>query len=62
MIPEDMTPWQFVYYLRTGKKNGNCVMCKKPTTWNEKTHKYNRFCNDPKCKEKYKEIIKLYGL
>lgn len=58
MIPEDMTPWQFVYFLRTGKKEGSCIMCKKPTDWNENTHKYNRFCNNPKCKEEYREIFK----
>lgn len=66
MIPENMTAWQFVYALRTGKYNGSCVMCHKPTEWNEKTHKYNRFCNDPKCKEKYaalfkKRMIAKYG-
>lgn len=58
MIAEDMTPWQFVYYLRTGKTSGNCVMCKKPTKWNETTHKYNRFCDNPQCKEKYREVFK----
>lgn len=58
MIPEDMTPWQFSYYLRTGKTHGNCIVCKTKTTWNEKTHKYNRFCTNPKCKEKYRDIFK----
>lgn len=58
MIPEDMTPWQFVYYLKTNKTHGNCVICKKPTKWNEKTHKYNRFCENPACKEKYRETFK----
>ena len=58
MIPEDMDPWQFMVYLKTGKTAGSCVMCKKPTTWNEKTHKYNRFCANPKCKEKYKETFR----
>lgn len=58
MIPEDMTPWQFSYYLRTGKSKGSCIMCKKDTEWNEKTHKYNRFCKNPKCKEKYRDIFK----
>ena len=57
-IPDDMTPSQYVYYLRTGKKNGMCVICKQPTGWNETTGKYNRFCNNPKCKEKYREIFK----
>ena len=58
MIPEDMTPWQFSYYLRTGKTYSNCIICKKQTSWNEKTHKYNRFCTNPKCKEKYREVFK----
>lgn len=53
MIPKDMTAWQFIFYLRTGKTHGTCVICKKDTEWNDKTHKYHRFCNDPKCKEKY---------
>lgn len=57
-IPPEMSGWQFAYYLRTGRTHGNCVMCKKPTTWNDKTHKYNRFCGDPKCKEKYIEIFR----
>ena len=53
-----MTPWQFSYYLRTGKTHGDCIMCKKDTAWNEKTHKYERFCPNPKCKEKYRDIFK----
>lgn len=66
LIPEDMDGWQFSYYLRTGKKNGSCVVCKSPTEWNPKTHKYNRFCKNPKCKEKYiaefkHRMIKKYG-
>ena len=58
MIPEDMTPWQFFYYLKTGKTSGQCVMCKKSTGWNEKTHKYHRFCKNPVCKQKYRETFK----
>lgn len=66
LIPEDMDAWQFTYFLRTGKKEGKCIMCKHPTTWNDKTHKYNRFCNNPKCKEKYvktfqNRMISKYG-
>ena len=57
-IPEDMTPWQFFYYLKTGKTHGSCIMCKHDTEWNEKTHKYKRFCKNPKCKDKYREIFK----
>lgn len=57
-IPQNMTVQQFYYYTKTGKMNGNCVMCKRPTTWNMNTNKYNRFCGDPKCKAKYVEIMK----
>ena len=58
MIPKDMSVQQYYYYMKTGKTNGNCVMCKHPTTWNEKTNKYNRFCSNPKCKEEYSKIMK----
>lgn len=57
-IPQDMTTWRFVYYLKTGKTHGSCIICKKDTEWNEKTHKYHRFCNNPKCKEKYVETFR----
>lgn len=58
MIIPGMVPRQFVYYLRTGKTHGNCVMCKEPTKWNPNTNKYNRFCENPKCKEEYREQFK----
>lgn len=58
MIPQDMDIHQYYYYMKTGKTHGNCVMCKNPTTWNKNTNKYNRFCDNPACKEKYREIFK----
>ena len=58
MIPKDMSVQQYYYFMKTGKKNGNCVMCKKPTTWNKNTNKYNRFCGDPKCKDEYVKLVK----
>lgn len=58
MIPKDMSARQFVYILKTGKTEGHCVMCQSPTTWNPKTNKYNRFCDNPECKEKYREEFK----
>lgn len=53
LIPPDMEAGQFFYFLKTGKKEGKCVICGKPTGWNSKTNKYKRFCDNPKCKEKY---------
>lgn len=66
MIPEDMSPWQFFYFLKTGRTAGICRMCKKPTEWNEATHKYKVFCNNPRCRELYrkefeKRMIGKYG-
>lgn len=58
MIPNNMSTSQYCYYLVTKKTCGKCVQCGLPTTWNEKTHKYNRFCSNPKCKEKYIEIFR----
>ena len=58
MVPKDMSTEQYYYFMKTGKRNGNCVMCKQPTTWNKNTHKYNRFCGNPNCKEKYVQIVK----
>ena len=58
MIPKDMTVQQYYYYMKTGKMNGNCVMCKQPTSWNQNTGKYNRFCGNPKCKDEYVKIMK----
>lgn len=57
MIP-DMTPRQFIFYLNTGKTHGSCVVCKKDTTWNTATNKYNRLCGNPKCKEAYVKLFK----
>jgi hypothetical protein len=65
-IPHDMSIPQYIYFLRTGKTHGKCIVCKSHTDWNEKTEKYKRFCNNPKCKESYrkqfeKRMINKYG-
>lgn len=46
------------YFAQTGRTTGSCIVCKKSTDWNEETGKYNRFCNDPECKKKYREVFK----
>lgn len=58
LIPPEMTGYQFYYYLKTGKKSGKCIICSKETTWNTKTKKYKRFCDNPKCKDKYVAVFK----
>ncbi len=58
LIPTGWSYSRYLYYILTGKKNGNCIVCKKDTDWNEVTQKYERFCKDPKCKEEYRNIFK----
>lgn len=58
LIPDGMSAAQFYYNEKNNKKHGKCVICKKPTEWNNVTNKYKRFCENPKCKEIYKEQFK----
>lgn len=54
-IPEGFTLAQYFYYLQTGRTSGKCVICGKPTSWNESSMKYNRMCDDPQCKVNYRK-------
>ena len=56
-VIEGFSDQRLFYFSLTGKVHGNCIVCKQPTEWNEETGKYNRFCDNPKCKEKYKELF-----
>lgn len=57
MLPDDYTAYRMAYDVINDKKgHGVCTICGKPTTWNEKTQKYNRLCGSPKCAKKVKEI------
>ena len=55
-----------VYFNFINKKDhGSCVICRKPTEWNEKTRKYMRFCSE-ECKNEYvkqmkNRMINVYG-
>ena len=55
LLPEDMDGYRFFYFLLTKKDHGSCVICKNETEFNETTMKYSRFCNNPQCKQRYKE-------
>ena len=55
LLPEGMSGYRWFYYLLTKKDRGSCVECKGETDFNEITMKYSRFCNNPQCKQKYKE-------
>ena len=58
LMPTGWSYARYFYYIITGKQHGTCVVCKNDTSWNEATQKYERFCTDPKCKEKYREMFK----
>jgi hypothetical protein len=66
LIPPDMTGFRYFYFLLTKKNKGSCVICHNDTIFNNVAMKYARFCNNPICKEKYKEernkrMMKKYG-
>lgn len=58
VIPEGYTSARYAYLLRTGKDHGKCVICRRNTEWNDVTCKYKRFCENPRCKETYREQFK----
>lgn len=55
-IPEGWSAAQYECFLRTGKSKGTCIYCKKETSWNPATGKYNRMCGSPECKKKAYEL------
>lgn len=56
-IPKNQTVGHFYYMSKTGRDHGNCVICKRDTTFNEATGKYNRMCTRDECREKSREIF-----
>lgn len=61
-----MTGAQMHFFKIHGRITGKCIVCGKPTTWNDSTNLPNRFCDNPKCREKYRQIFvdrmkKKYG-
>ena len=66
MIPEGFTAGRTVFNYINHKDHGVCVVCKRPTEWNEDRLKYNRLCGRESCKkslrEKYsKNMIRVHG-
>ena len=60
-----LTPAHYYFNYKNHKTEGKCVICKKPTQFNETTERYERFCSN-KCKEIYRKqfqerMIKKYG-
>lgn len=57
-LPPDMNGYRFFYYLLTKKDRGSCIICKQPTKFNQIGMKYSRFCENPRCKQQYREQFK----
>ena len=53
MIPEGYTASRVAFNTINKKTIGHCIICGKETDWNEDKCRYERICNDPKCKKKY---------
>jgi len=53
----DMSPAQAYFNSKYNKNHGKCIVCRKPTDWNEDTEKYERLCSE-KCKQEYREQFK----
>lgn len=58
LLPEGYTPARVVFNYINKKDSGRCIMCKKPTEWNEDRWKYERLCNSKKCHDKYVKMVK----
>ena len=56
-LPDGMSGGEYYYRLKFGR-GGRCVICHKETLWNPKTNKFKRFCENPVCKQKYKEAFR----
>lgn len=67
MIPEGYTATRVVFNYVNNKEKGICVCgCGRETQWNENICRYERFTDDPKCKQRYIDIVnqrklKKYG-
>ena len=57
LIPEGYTALRVAFNTINNKTEGHCIICKGVTDWNEDKGRYERLCNNPECKEKYKQMV-----
>lgn len=59
-VPEEYEPLEWAYSLLVHKEPGRkCTQCKQnPVHFNQDTLKYERLCDNPKCKEAYVQMMK----
>ena len=66
MIPEGYTALRVAFNTINHKERGSCIICGNESRWNEDKGRYERLCDNPKCKEAYKQMAaqrnrKKYG-
>lgn len=66
MIPKGYTAARVLFNHLNHKTHGTCVVCKRPTPWDENTRKYKRLCGRPECRQRLREqyqknMVKVYG-
>ena len=60
LIPEGYTAARIVFdkVNHNTEGHGICRVCKRPTSWSEKTGRYNVLCNNPLCRQKMRDEYK----
>lgn len=56
-IPKGQPAGEFLYLYEHNGQARKCMICKKPTTWNKASNKYNTFCSE-KCKNEYVKLAR----
>ena len=56
LIPQDYTATRVAFNTINHKTVGSCIICGKETDWNETKKRYERLCNNPRCKQAYIEM------
>ena len=58
LIPQGYTPARVLFNSINHKEKGTCVCgCGRETNWNEDICRYERLTNDPKCKQRYIDMV-----
>ena len=57
-ITPDYPAARIVYNHLNHVENGKCIICGKPTKWNDKTWKYSRHCGSKECKDKIRDTYR----
>lgn len=55
---DGLTPAHVYFNFKNKKDHGECIICHNETKFNEQTERYDRLCDNPKCKETYREQFK----